>query len=103
MASNMSRNERDDMLKWACNRAYRPRRLRFRNIRSLSLAVRRQYVPEGIKGINFHEPLDGHQIVMFYSRALLPCIVRLLSRPNFANTLHVNWRKDPCELEKGSM
>ena len=86
VASDMSRNEGDDMLKWVCNRAYRPRRLRFRNIRSLSLAVRRQYVPEGVQGINFHEPLDGHQNVMFYRRDLLPLIRRLLSRPNFANT-----------------
>ncbi len=52
VASSISRNEGDDMLKWACNRAYRPQRLRFRNMRSMSRAVARQYVPEGIKGIN---------------------------------------------------
>jgi hypothetical protein len=40
------------MLEWACNRAYRPQRIRFRNMRSMSQAVARQYVPEGIKGIN---------------------------------------------------
>ena len=91
-ASGMSRNEGDDMLKWACNRAYRSRRLRFRNIRSLSLAVARQYVPEGVKSINFHEPLDGHQNVMFYYRDLLPCIARLLSRTNYANTIYNRFR-----------
>ena len=92
VACDMSRIEGDDMLKWACNRAYRPRRLRFRNIRSLSLAVRRQYVPEGIKSLNFHEPLDGHQNVMFHHRDLLPLIRRILSRPNFANTLYTRFR-----------
>ena len=92
VASDMSRNEGDDMLKWACNRAYRPRRLRFRNIRSLSLAMRRQYVPEGVQRLNFHEPLDGHQNVIFYYRDLLPCIIRLLSRPNFANTVYTRFR-----------
>jgi len=80
----MSRRAGDNMLQWACNVAYKPRRLRFRNMRSLSLAVRRHYVPEGVKGINFHEPLDGHQNVMFYHRDLLPLIKRLLSRPTFA-------------------
>ena len=92
VASSMSRNEGDDMLKWACNQAYRSRRLRFRNIRSLSRAVLRKYVPEGVKGINFHEPLDGHQNVMFYYRDLLACITRLLSRPNFANTIYTRFR-----------
>jgi hypothetical protein len=92
VVSTMSRNEGDDMLKWACNRAYRPQRLRFRNMRSMSRAVARQYVPEGIKSINFHEPLDGHQNVMFYHRDLLPCIVRLLSRRNFANTVYTRFR-----------
>jgi hypothetical protein len=92
VGSAMSRNEGDDMLKWACNRAYRPRRLRFRNIRSLSLAVRNTYVPEGVKGLNFHERLDGNQNLMFYRRDLLPCIKRLMSRPNFANTLYTRFR-----------
>ena len=92
VASSMSRDEGDDMLKWACNRAYRPRRLRFRNIRSLSHAVARQYVPEGVQGTNFHEPLDGHQNVMFYHRDLLPCVKRLLSRPCFANTIYNRFR-----------
>ena len=88
----MSRNEGDDMLRWACNRAYRPRRLRFRNIRGLSLAVRKQYVPEGIQCLNFHEQLDGHQNVMFYSRKILPCVIRLLSRPNFAGNFYTRFR-----------
>ena len=92
VSAAMSRNEGDDMLKWACNSAYRSRRLRFSNMRSLSLAVRRQYVPEGIKGLNFHERLDGHQNVMFWYRGLLPCVVRLLSRPNFANSLYTRFR-----------
>ena len=92
VASSMSRIEGDDMLKWACNQAYRPLRLRFGNIRSLSRAVARQYVPEGVKSINFHEPLDGHQNVMFYYRDLLPCIKRLLSQPNFANTVYTRFR-----------
>ena len=65
VASTMSRNEGDDMLKWACNHAYRPHRLRFRNMRSLSAAVMRRYTPEGVKGINFHERLDGKQNVIF--------------------------------------
>jgi hypothetical protein len=56
VASSMSRNEGDDMLKWACNQAYRSRRLRFRNIRSLSRAVLRKYVPEGVKGSDPHDP-----------------------------------------------
>ena len=92
VASDMSRREGDNMLRWACNEAYKPRRLRFRNVRSLGLAVRRQYVPEGVKGINFHEPLDGHQNLMFYYRDLLPCIKRLLSRPTFANNTYTRFR-----------
>ena len=92
VASTMSRNEGDDMLKWACNHAYRPHRLRFRNIRSLSEAVMRRYTPEGVKGINFHERLDGKQNVIFYHRALLPCIKRLLSRPQFANCMYNRFR-----------
>ncbi len=52
VASSISRNEGDDMLKWACNRAYLPQRLWFSNMRSMSRAVVRQHVPEGIKGIN---------------------------------------------------
>jgi hypothetical protein len=92
VATTMPRNEGDDMLKWASNHAYRPQRLRFRNIRSLSRAVARHYVPEGVKGINFHERLDGHQNVMFYYRDLLPCIVRLLSRPKYANTVYTRFR-----------
>ena len=70
------------MLRWAGNHAYRSRRLKFRTVRSMSDAVRKEYVPEGVQSLNFHEPLDGHQNVMFYYRDLLPCITRLLSRPN---------------------
>ena len=79
------------MLQWACNVAYKPKRQRFRTVRSLSLAVRRHYVPEGVKGINFHERLDGHQNVMFYHRDLLPLIKRLLSRPTFANNTYTRF------------
>jgi hypothetical protein len=82
VSSSMSRNDGDDMLRWAGNYAYRSRRLKFRTIRSMSDAVRKEYVPEGVQSLNFHEPLDGHQNVMFYYRDLLPCITRLLSRPN---------------------
>ena len=82
VSSSMSRNEGDDMLRWAGNHAYRSRRLKFRTVRSMSDEVRKEYVPEGVKRLNFHEPLDGHQNVMFYYRDLLPCITRLLSRPN---------------------
>ncbi len=89
---DMSRNKGDDMLRWACNKAYRSRKLRFSNIRSLSLAVRNQYVPEGVTGINFHEPLDGKQNIMFYHRALLPCIKRLLSRPDYAMSLYTRFK-----------
>lgn len=90
--SDMSRRAGDNMLQWACNVAYKPGRLRYRNVRSLSLAVRRHYVPEGVKGINFHEPLDGHQNLMFYHRDLLPLIKRLLSRPTFANNTYTRFR-----------
>ena len=88
----MSRRAGDNMLQWACNVAYKPKRQRFRTVRSLSLAVRRHYVPEGVKGINFHERLDGHQNVMFYHRDLLPLIKRLLSRPTFANNTYTRFR-----------
>jgi hypothetical protein len=52
--------------------------------------VIRRYTPEGVKGINFHERLDGKQNVVLYHMALLPCIKRLLSRPQFANCMY-NW------------
>ncbi len=62
--------------------------------RSLSLAVRKQYVPEGIQEPDFHERLDGHQnvILMFYSRDLLPCIARPLLCPQSSHTLHTRFR-----------
>ena len=92
VSSDMSRVEGDDMLRWACNRAFRPRSIKFRNMRSLSNAVQKRYVPEGVKGINFHERLDGKQNVMFYHRSLLACITRLMSRPNFAPNLYTRFK-----------
>jgi hypothetical protein len=92
VGSAMSRNEGDDMLKWACNRAYRPRRLRFHKIRSLSLAARNTFVPEGVKDLNFHERLDRNQNAMFYPRDLLSCMKHLLSLPNFADNLYTRFR-----------
>ena len=91
VSSDMSRNEGDDMLRWACNRAFRPSRLRFSTMRALSDAVKKSYVPEGVKGINFHERLDGKQNVMFYSRSLLACIKRLMSRPDLANGIYTRF------------
>jgi hypothetical protein len=60
-------------------------------MRALSDAVKKSYVPEGVKGINFHERLDGKQNVMFYSRSLLACIKRLMSRPDLANGIYTRF------------
>ncbi len=62
------------------------------NIRSLSSAIRNQYVPEGIKGINFHERLDCKQNVVICSRDLLPCVNCLLSCPQFAKNMYNRFR-----------
>jgi len=87
VSSDMSRAAGDDMLAWACNKAYRPGNIRTRNIRTLTTRVRKAYVPEGVKSINFHEPLDGNQSIMFYHRDLLPCIKRLLARPALTHAM----------------
>ena len=92
VSSDMSRNEGDGMLRWACNRAFKPSRLRFSSIRSLSNVVNKKYVPEGVKGINFHERLDGKQNGIFYSRSLLACVKRLMSRPDLANSIYTSFR-----------
>ena len=86
------RVEGDDMLKWACNHAYRPQKLRFANSRGMVRKVCGKYVPEGVKGYNFHEPLDGKQNVMFYCRAILPCLRRILSRQKYAGNFYTRFR-----------
>jgi hypothetical protein len=90
--ANVCRVEGDDMLKWACNHAYRPRKLRFANSRGMVRAVCGKYVPEGVIGYNFHEPLDGKQNVMFYCRKILPCIRRILSRQKYAGNFYTKFR-----------
>ena len=88
----MRRVEGDDMLKWASNHAYRPQKLRFANSRGMVRKVCGKYVPEGVKGYNFHEPLDGKQNVMFYCRAILPCLRRILSRQKYAGNFYSRFR-----------
>jgi len=90
--ANMSRVEGDEMMRWACNEAYNPRKIRFCNIRSLSRAVMKKYVPEGVNSINFHEKLDGKQSCWFHSRSLLPCIKRLISRPGLAPNQYTRFK-----------
>jgi hypothetical protein len=117
--ANMCRVKGDDMRKWACNNAFRPQKLRFANSRGMARAVCRKYVPEGImshnftslsmgsriscsitgrpvpEGImshNFHEPLDGKQNLMFYHRAILPCLKRILARQKYAGNFYTKFR-----------
>ena len=84
--------EGDEMMRWACNEAYDPKKIRFSNIRSLATAVMKEYVPEGVKSINFHEKLDGKQSGWFHSRSLLPCIKRLLARPGLAPNQYTRFK-----------
>ena len=90
--ANMCRVQGDDMLKWACNRAFRPQKLRFANSRGMARAICRKYVPEGIMSHNFHEPLDGKQNLMFYHRAILPCLKRILARQKYAGNFYTKFR-----------
>ena len=88
----MCRVHGDDMLKKACNLAYRPQKLRFANSRGMARAICRRYVPEGIMSHNFHEPLDGKQNLMFYHRAILPCLTRILARQKYASNFYTKFR-----------
>jgi hypothetical protein len=58
----------------------------------MTRAITRKYVPEGIKGHNFHETLDGKQNVMFYHRSILPCIKRILARQKYAGNIYTKFR-----------
>ena len=55
-------------------------------------AVCGKYVPEGVTGYNFHEPLDGKQNLMFYHRAILPCLKRILARQKYAGNFYTRFR-----------
>ena len=90
--ANICRVEGDDLLKWACNHAYRSRKLRFANSRGMVRSVCGKYVPEGVMGYNFHEPLDGKQNLMFYHRKILPCLKRILARQRYAGNFYTRFR-----------
>jgi hypothetical protein len=58
----------------------------------MTRAITCKYVPEGIKGYNFHETLDGKQNVMFYHRPILPCLKRILARQKYAGNFYTKFR-----------
>ena len=80
------------MLRWARNQAFRSRHIRFGSMRALCAAVSKQFAPKGVKTVHFHEPKDGKQHVVLYTRSILEVLKKQLADPRFAGVQYTCFR-----------
>ena len=83
VTSHMSQARGDDLLQWACNQAFRHSDVRYKTIRSLSMAIRAAHCPCGTISTNLHEPLDGNQYLWMHRRSMKPTLEMILKDPRF--------------------
>ena len=80
------------MLRWARNQAFRSSHIRFGSMRRLCAVVRKQFAPKGVKTVDFHEPKDGKQHVVLYTRSILEVLKQQLANPRFAGVQYTRFR-----------
>ncbi len=73
----------DDLLKWACNQAFRHTEVRYQTIRKLSKDIRETYAPCGIICRDLHEPLDGNHYLWMHRSETLATLGAILKDPKF--------------------
>jgi hypothetical protein len=79
--TSMSRAVDDDLFRWACNEAYSYKDVQYGSMRSLSGAIRKEYVPHGVVSTNFREQLDRNQLLWLHRRKMLPTLISMLKDP----------------------
>jgi hypothetical protein len=90
--TSMSRAAGDDLFLWACNEAYCYKDVRYGTMRSLSDAIRKEYVQHDVVSINFQEPLDGNQYLWLQRRRMLPTLISMLKDPQFAGVQYTDFK-----------
>ena len=73
----------DRLLEWATSPEFHAQQIRYRKMRTFSKAVINEYVPEGVQRVDFTEPLDGCQRLIFFFRSLYDAIKELLKNSRF--------------------
>ena len=74
----------DRLLEWATSPEFRAQQVRYRKMCPFSKAVINEYVPEGVQRVDFTEPLDGCQRLIFFFRSLYDAIKELLKNARFS-------------------
>jgi len=74
----------DRLLEWVTSPEFRAQQVRYRRMRTFSRAAVNEYVPEGVQRVDFTEPLDGCQRLIFFFRSLYDAIKELLKNSRFS-------------------
>jgi hypothetical protein len=74
----------DRLLEWVTSPEFRAQQVRYRRMRTFSRAAVKEYVPEGVQRVDFTEPLDGCQRLIFFFRSLYDAIKELLKNSRFS-------------------
>ena len=61
-------------------------------MRALCVAISKQFAPKGVKSVNFHEPKDGKQHVVLYTRSIMEVLKGQLANPRFAGVQYTRFR-----------